>query len=391
MSDREIVLYLMVSIICITVTIVLLIKNNRSLSLAYSLNRTILNIFLVVSLVFYTSDILYGITNGKTNSFLVAIDWVASYLYLFSAAVLSYLWLAYVLLIFVEEKGEHSYKIKKKFIIAIQILAIPVLFAMIIFLVPSLFFEILPSGDFKSGPLYFLIYVFVGTYVLGAMIFSFICSLTSHSYYNRKINMMVALFPLPLIASIVLQYIFKSVPIVNYGLIVFVLLTVSITSDYRSSLDDLTGLSNRNQFILYYEGLARKRTADIPYYIAMIDVDNFKRINDTFGHLTGDEVLNGVASILLTMSKNVFPARYGGDEFVAIITGDASYKASTFEDVLRERIACELKFDFPLAVSIGIVSFNPQKEALDLALQKADRILYDEKKRKGIFCERRES
>ncbi|MEW6288942.1 MAG: diguanylate cyclase [Thermodesulfobacteriota bacterium] len=90
-----------------------------------------------------------------------------------------------------------------------------------------------------------------------------------------------------------------------------------------SLCDSLTGLYNRRSFdIKLAEEVQRAHRQDFQVYLALIDVDNFKEYNDTYGHPAGDKVLNAVGMILNDCTRhNVdFTFRYGGDEFAAILT-----------------------------------------------------------------------
>ncbi|MCJ7601413.1 MAG: diguanylate cyclase [Desulfobulbaceae bacterium] len=90
-----------------------------------------------------------------------------------------------------------------------------------------------------------------------------------------------------------------------------------------SLCDSLTGLNNRRSFdIKLVEEVQRAHRQDFQVYLALIDVDNFKGYNDTYGHPAGDKVLNAVGMILNDCTRhNVdFTFRYGGDEFAAILT-----------------------------------------------------------------------
>jgi len=86
----------------------------------------------------------------------------------------------------------------------------------------------------------------------------------------------------------------------------------------QASTDPLTGLYNRRQFeILAYQALQTARRYDTPYAVGMLDIDFFKKINDTYGHEAGDIVLKELAEVLKkTLRKSDVIARYGGEEFV---------------------------------------------------------------------------
>ena len=88
----------------------------------------------------------------------------------------------------------------------------------------------------------------------------------------------------------------------------------------RITLDALTGINSRGGFDQYLH-LKCERRSDRPWYLMIIDIDEFKSINDSLGHAVGDDVLKLVATLLKQVcgDTNAFVARYGGDEFAAIV------------------------------------------------------------------------
>lgn len=174
-----------------------------------------------------------------------------------------------------------------------------------------------------------------------------------------------------------------------------------IESQYHEAIyslmvsDGLTGARNRRHFLEALEKeLARSRRHKRPLSLAMIDLDHFKRINDSFGHLVGDNVLREFAHRVsnLVREDEVF-ARYGGEEF-AVLLGEATVDAALlFAERVRKRIA-ERPFqigdqNLTVTVSIGI-GYTPGGEGIrtDELIQRADRQLYEAKRtgRNRVCC-----
>ena len=99
----------------------------------------------------------------------------------------------------------------------------------------------------------------------------------------------------------------------------YILINMTIKSDKllseRANKDPLTKLYNRNYMM---DRLKQAYEGDKPYYIAMIDIDNFKRINDSYGHSAGDEVLKKVASVMTSVCAESAISRWGGEEFLVL-------------------------------------------------------------------------
>ncbi|HEY6790529.1 MAG TPA: diguanylate cyclase, partial [Trebonia sp.] len=154
-----------------------------------------------------------------------------------------------------------------------------------------------------------------------------------------------------------------------------------------ASIDGITGLYNRRHFMEAAEvAVATAQRLGQPLVALMIDVDNFKQINDTHGHIVGDQVL---AEIAQACREHVRPddivGRYGGDEFVIIIAGIASLRATQIAEQLARPTARVLGRDGkPLTynASIGIAEALPGCDLATL-LMHADQAMYEAKRAGG--------
>jgi diguanylate cyclase (GGDEF)-like protein/PAS domain S-box-containing protein len=141
--------------------------------------------------------------------------------------------------------------------------------------------------------------------------------------------------------------------------------------------DVLTGLPNRIQF---YKALgnALKSTSDTNVFVFCLDLDDFKPVNDTFGHAAGDDVLKMVSDRLRTEAQGHMIARLGGDEFAILMNADRE----DAEDLAKRCVAaCERPFSIrglaiKIGVSIGIAAAPSEGVEPDALLQEADRAMY---------------
>jgi diguanylate cyclase (GGDEF)-like protein len=154
--------------------------------------------------------------------------------------------------------------------------------------------------------------------------------------------------------------------------------------------DDLTGLSTRLHFLQRFESEIR-RTGNYQQSFAlfMFDIDEFKRINDTYGHAAGDHVLKTVAEITRQNTRSAdLVGRFGGDEFLVLIGSATEEQSLRYAENIRNTIAAaELKiagFDAPIRMTIsGGLSFYPAHgQSTSEMMHAADQALY-EAKRKG--------
>jgi diguanylate cyclase (GGDEF)-like protein len=143
--------------------------------------------------------------------------------------------------------------------------------------------------------------------------------------------------------------------------------------------DSLTGLANGRKFyeVLQAEALRVKRYLH-PFTIVYVDVDDFKRVNDRFGHAAGDIVLREVADIIRggTRSSDTI-ARLGGDEFVGLFPETGFEAAEAMIGNIREQLAEKAnRHDWPITFSIGAVTYAKPLEGLAEMVTTADDLMY---------------
>lgn len=155
-------------------------------------------------------------------------------------------------------------------------------------------------------------------------------------------------------------------------------------AEARASTDALTGLPNRRYFDEFCGLLARRRRAEDAVGVLMIDVDLFKRLNDTYGHDTGDEVLRAIGgAIMATVREDDVPARYGGEEFVVLLRNPSREVAIEVGERVRAAVrALDLR-DLgvsKVSVSVGVAVAHEADEPITDLIKSADRALYRAKR-----------
>ncbi|MBO6208033.1 MAG: diguanylate cyclase [Lachnospiraceae bacterium] len=154
---------------------------------------------------------------------------------------------------------------------------------------------------------------------------------------------------------------------------------VAITSEEKlekmAMVDNLTGLYNRHYLLAFMENLAgtdRSRS-----WLALLDIDNFKKVNDTYGHNCGDYILHRIAEMTQQICKDSVVCRWGGEEFVILSNGEKDSKKVL--EQLRKKIADE-EFCFEeqilrITVTIGVADYVGERSN-DLWISAADEKLY---------------
>ncbi len=162
---------------------------------------------------------------------------------------------------------------------------------------------------------------------------------------------------------------------------------VKLTQELKKQaiIDSLTGLYNRNYLENFTEGIVSlAQRQESPFSVAIIDIDDFKLVNDTYGHKKGDEVLKTLGKLIKeNIRKSDIPIRYGGEEILILFPNTEKKKASYVLDRIRKKFS---KIDFGIGKSLtfsgGIASYPEDiKEPLSLEslIEIADRRLYKAK------------
>ena len=149
-----------------------------------------------------------------------------------------------------------------------------------------------------------------------------------------------------------------------------------------ASTDYLTGIANRRAFFTLADAeIKRSRRYQQPFSIAYIDLDNFKYINDLYGHGTGDDLLREVASTIRRNIREVdILARLGGDEFVLLLPETSARSARAVMKKIRENLLSSMKErEWPVTFSIGLVTFKTPPATVSELILTSDNLMYKAK------------
>ncbi|WP_461829480.1 GGDEF domain-containing protein [Aquifex sp.] len=153
--------------------------------------------------------------------------------------------------------------------------------------------------------------------------------------------------------------------------------------EYKASHDSLTGLYNREALynILKAEVMKAKLSRKV-LSVIFLDLDNFKALNDTYGHQYGDEVLKKVGEILKSsVRKGDIVARYGGDEFVIVLHSKTNLEPEKVAERIKVRIEESLRM-YNISVSYGIAIFGEDGSTPEELINAADKKMYEQKQKK---------
>lgn len=157
-------------------------------------------------------------------------------------------------------------------------------------------------------------------------------------------------------------------------------------AESNAMTDPLTGLPNaRSMYLRFEQEAARARRSNRPFQVIMLDLDEFKQVNDTFGHRVGDKMLREVARILQGQLREYdFLARYAGDEFVAIVQDLIGEQVEELRERIEKSVSrfslnVRAEHTAQVGISVGTATYGIDGETLDQLLIAADQAMYSAK------------
>lgn len=243
------------------------------------------------------------------------------------------------------------------------------------------------QGAYQRGPLNILAFLVPCFYLILSVVRSLTRAFQRENYVNKRNYLKLSCFSLIMTAFGVLQIIIPGTPLSCIGTATAVLMVHMTSQELLISQDPLTKLNNRYQMIHYLSYKLNHLSEGMSLHLMLIDLDQFKQINDTYGHVEGDKALIRLASVLqMTVAAfNCFAARYGGDEFILIhetedereIPGICQFIQTELEKSNRLANA-----GYTLKASIGCAKYRQDIRYVPEFIALADEALYEAKRLK---------
>lgn len=364
---------------------VLLLAQSRKMTSQKETSQIIMHWMLGVLIVFSASDVAAYWFRGK-SAFGVEI---ANMCYFILMALGSYLWLLYICV-----KMRNLRKLSRLLILT----GIPAaLLCLAILLNPwtNFFFSVDDQNLYHRGNGVFLTWIVEWGYILAALVVNIRAIMTEKKTYRKQELKGYLIFLTPMAAAALVQMFFYGTTTNQIGFMIAMLMAFSNRQSHLVQRDELTGLNNRNAFLNYRDYMVT-RTREIDLTLFMLDADNFKAINDAYGHLSGDQALRDIADILRTAAaiithRRVILYRYAGDEFIIAGTelNEEDNRALVEEihrqvDLKNEANAAQ-GIEYRIGLSVGFAT-KPciTVEEFDGLLEQADEAMYNIKKNKNL-------
>ncbi|MFP4383450.1 MAG: GGDEF domain-containing protein [Spirochaetia bacterium] len=376
---NELFLRIDINLYAIFLLIIILIslymrKNEKILSTRYFILLTYSVILLLVL------ECLSWTADGKQGSVNYHLNYLTHFVFLLLNPLPPVLWLCYL-----DLNVHNSLKrLRKRGYYMLPLLLAGIL--MVVSLFTGFVFTINEANFYTRGD---------GIAVLAAINFCFFGAGFIIVYRKRKSlerRAMLSLFSfsiIPVMAA-VLQLMFYGILIIWSSITLCVLISFIFLEIQHLGKDDLTGLYNRKQIDSRLQARIGNRSRRADFSLILIDLDDFKKINDTYGHIEGDKALIIFSNILMqTFKRDDLISRYGGDEFLIVLRSAREENIKAILNRLENRVddfnARNVK-PYRLEFSAGFQVYNPEVHAdLTDLIQDVDRKMYDMKAKKTLL------
>ena len=265
---------------------------------------------ILVTILMLSIDILSRF-DGKPDTIYLIINNLGNFLIFMLNPILPSLWLLYVhIQIFHDERKTRQ--------LIYPLLSINIINDIILILSQfyGCYYYIDLGNIYHRGPL-FLLAAFI-TILL--MLVAFVIIVKNHNCLERKSFFSLVFFAIPPFVCIILQIAYYGASLMLNGVVISLLVVFLNIQNRNIYIDHLTGVNNRKKLDAHLKKKISASTAHKSFAAIMLDLDNFKTINDTFGHDIGDKALEDAVQLLRKCIRvNDFIARYGGDEFIIIL------------------------------------------------------------------------
>lgn len=365
--------YLEVNIICIVILLMIMEKihdENKTLRTFNTYKKLLISI-----IVFSTFDLIAGVFKGTMFPISKMILLISNTLYFFFGILNAYYFNEYLGI-----RTEFIKDNKRKVIRVLPVIIVSVL------LILNLLFKNLFYLDeynlYYRGGMLFLYYVISYSYFISVIINLFSAWKTEKiSHQELKRLMVFALIP---VLSLVVQIFNYGITLIGVGFTISVLMIFLDGEKNNSTIDELTGVNNRRAFNIFGNKLFNDKNDGI--FLMLMDANDFKKINDVYGHLVGDKALIDIANMLKATIKNTkkdyFLARLGGDEF--IIVGNCDNETTIKElitNIKKEETRVNSNHNpYRISMSIGYAIKNDNHHTLANLIMDADAKMYLNKK-----------
>ena len=362
-------MYLEINLICLFIITILSFK---LLGLSKTTaNRRLLIVYFGVA-GFTILDWLDYFLEGSGIS--IPLHYTVDIMYYITAIAVPFFWFRYIL-----AKLRIHHNMSKKILFLI-----PGLVAVAVILLSPLtkwFFYIDEFNEYHRSVLYFIQPVISSFYLFVPTALFLFKAIKGDERASRTMARLYILGIVPILAGVGEIFI-TGVPLIPPCVCILLMVMFMALQSEMISTDSLTGTNNRRELEKYAKALDDNEPASL----ILIDIDNFKIINDAFGHIAGDNALIRVAKVLKAACANkaAFLARYGGDEFIIVLKTNNYTEVSAFVGTIKRAVLeTNIGDNVKLSISCGATEFDKKELTLSQCIANADKELYRDKQFKA--------
>ena len=334
-----------------------------------------MNAMIVFTIGNLAMEITTFLIDGLPGRGIHVLQYIVNALLIFGATMTGYLWC-----LFVEFKIRHSLKWVHRIAV---VLAIPVvcnfIFVVLDCFGAGLLFSVSEENVYTRGNFGWLSYTYICLYFLYSIVVVYVAK-----HKGNQIQFFpVYTFVLPCVLGTIVQAVKYGVATGWFSVMIAILLLEMQLQREESFVDELSGLYNRKYLEFFYKQVRMKK--DTQVYGIMMDLNLFKKINDTYGHTVGDDAIRTVSRLLSQWAEITDTViRFAGDEFIILCLDRSQDEVTAFMERIRENLIAyneTEKKPYELSFSMGCAKHTGENQNLDDFLRDMDQMMYQDKEK----------
>lgn len=371
--------YLQTNITCVVIMLLLLYARSKTAGKTSIEKQE--NLLIYQGIIISLADILSWAFNNLDTAYARVFSYAGNMIYYIVSCTILFGWLLYVNM----KTGKLPSEIRRVAVFA----SVPlILFTLLVLTTPytKLIFYVDSENAYHRGSLVYLHWLVAFSYLIASDVIAILRAQTIGSSSNKNALYRLCYFGLfPLITTI-LQIFLEGSSMIPVGITISLILFFTRLQNDLISIDSLTGINNRSQLGRFLNEKFSNEHSEEVVFMIMIDINDFKGINDTYGHLSGDEALIEFAQLLKRACgkyRGLFLSRYGGDEFAIVGIEKSNLTCEKLiQDIELEltRFNTSTPLKFPLSISAGSYKGSITNLSINELIRRSDESMYKKKK-----------
>lgn len=352
-----------------------LISSRYSNKSAKRAGEFLFNFMIVFTILNLVVESITFLIDGMPGKIIHVLQYILNAISIFGATLMGYIWC-----LFEEFKIHHSLKRVNKIAFA---LAVP---AVVNFLLVSLdcfgtglLFSVSKDNVYTRGSFGWISYTFICFYYIYSIVVVYMAKHKGSQMHFFP----VYTFILPCVMGTIVQGMHYGIATGWFSVAIAILLVEMQLQKEESFVDELSGLYNRKYLDFFYKQMLIKKYTKV--YGIMMDLNRFKKINDTYGHTVGDDAIRTISSLLSYWVETPDTViRFAGDEFIIICVNKTQNEVTELMDSIRKNMLDynELgKKPYKLSFSMGYAEYSDEYKGLDEFLRDMDMRMYEDKEK----------